>query len=83
MIIPVRCFSCNKVIGNKYKYFCAEVLKRKKENNDNVKGDNIIDMNSDDIKKTIEGQVMDELGLERTCCRKSIYTHVELIYDIN
>ena len=83
MIIPVRCFSCNKVIGDKYKYFCKKVMELKKEKGINTKGDNIIDMNSDDITKTVEGQVMDELGLERTCCRKCIYTHVELIYDIN
>ena len=22
MIIPVRCFTCGKVIGNKYEYYC-------------------------------------------------------------
>lgn len=83
MIIPVRCFTCNKITGDKYKYFCKRVIQLKKEQGISTKANNIIDMNSDDITKTIEGKVLDELGLERACCRKVLYTHVELIYDIN
>lgn len=30
MLIPVRCFSCNKVIGNKEKIFQTLCFKRKK-----------------------------------------------------
>lgn len=29
MIIPVKCFTCGKVIGNKYLYYLREVRKRK------------------------------------------------------
>ena len=32
MIIPVKCFTCGTVIGDKYKYFINEVAKQKKEN---------------------------------------------------
>ena len=29
MIIPVKCFTCGKVLGNKYRYYLKEVQKRK------------------------------------------------------
>ena len=29
MIIPVKCFTCGKVLGNKYRYYQREVQKRK------------------------------------------------------
>lgn len=57
MIIPVRCFTCGKVIGNKYEsYF------RLMEANDSRASD-----------------AMNELGLKRYCCRRMIFTHVDLI----
>ena len=29
MIIPVRCFTCSKVLGDKYRYYLEEVRKKK------------------------------------------------------
>ena len=29
MIIPVKCFTCGKVLGNKYRYYIKEVQKKK------------------------------------------------------
>ena len=31
------------------------------------------------IKKTIEGKVMDELKLHKICCRRHMLTHVDII----
>ena len=59
MIIPVRCFTCGKVIGQLYD-----------EYNLRVQG-------GEDAKK-----VLDELGLERYCCRRMFLTHVDLIDQI-
>lgn len=72
MIIPIRCFTCGKVIGNKYKTY---IDKTKKKNDELT----TIEINSKNVKKTEEGKVMDELGLERYCCRKVIMTHVDLV----
>ena len=56
MLIPVRCYSCNKVVGNKW-----------------------ISYN----KKLDEGisakDALDQLDLNRFCCRRMILAHVELI----
>lgn len=72
MIIPIRCFTCGKVIGNKYKTY----MDKTKKKNDEL---TTIEINSKNVKKTEEGKVMDELGLERYCCRKVIMTHVDLV----
>ena len=31
MLIPVKCFTCGKVIGDKYLYFQEEVIKEKRD----------------------------------------------------
>ena len=75
MIIPVRCMTCGKVIGNLYQ----EYLKRTKDYTDEHTELNTIDMNSKVVQKTKKGVVMDELGLKRYCCRRHLLTHVDLI----
>ncbi|KAF2841115.1 DNA-directed RNA polymerases N/8 kDa subunit superfamily [Patellaria atrata CBS 101060] len=55
MIIPIRCFSCGKVIGDLWERFLDKV--------DNMQ----------------DGDAMDELQLNRYCCRRMIMTHVDLI----
>lgn len=56
MIIPVRCFSCNKPIGHLWEEF---------------------------KKRTAEGEnqkkVLDDLGLERYCCRSVFLGQEDLI----
>ncbi|MCQ2052774.1 MAG: DNA-directed RNA polymerase subunit N [archaeon] len=59
MIIPVRCFTCGKVIGSVY----SEYVRRVKM------GDN-------------PQKVLDDLGLERYCCRRMIISHTNLIKEI-
>ena len=56
MIIPVRCFTCGKVIGNKWETYLDLI-------NSNM----------------LECQALDELGLNRYCCRGMVLTHVDLI----
>jgi len=60
MIIPVRCFSCGKVVGHLYEDFKKRVKAGK------------------DPKK-----VLDELGVERYCCRSVFLGQVDLIKKIS
>lgn len=76
MIIPVKCFTCGMVIGNKYRYYLKEVRKRKIDNDNN--NDNIVYLTKNNVEKTIEGAVMDELNLNKICCRRHILTHVDI-----
>ena len=36
MIIPVRCFTCGKILADKYEYYESELLKKKLALNSNV-----------------------------------------------
>ncbi len=54
MIIPVRCFTCGKVIGNKYETYLT-------------------------YGNGQEKLALDELKLNRYCCRRMLLTHVNLI----
>ena len=59
MIVPVRCFTCGKLVGDKWEGFARRV----KEGED-------------------AGKVLDDLGLNRYCCRRMLLSHVEVIDEI-
>ena len=59
MIIPVRCFSCGKVIGGLYETYIHMV---------------------EDGKSPRES--LDELGIDRYCCRRIFLAHVPLIDEV-
>lgn len=85
MIIPVKCFTCGNVIGNKYLYYINRVAEKKKEQN--IDDENIQYLTNDEmdkqgkvksLEKSIEGQILDELKLTKQCCRRHMLTHVDV-----
>ena len=82
MIIPVRCFSCGKILADKYNAYKDIVNRKKLALKQDPNEPTIIDMNSDDVKKTPEGEALDDLGIHRMCCRKIVLYHIELIDEI-
>tara|TARA_B100000902_G_scaffold365287_1_gene386093 strand:+ start:1012 stop:1260 length:249 start_codon:yes stop_codon:yes gene_type:complete len=79
MIIPIRCFTCNKVISDKWVPFVERVNQEKQNSTDSIKD---LDIEYIDLKKpnkSIEGKVMDELELHRYCCRRMFLGNVHLI----
>jgi DNA-directed RNA polymerase I, II, and III subunit RPABC5 len=79
MIIPVRCFTCGKVMANKWEYFRSEVKKRKEQRNIPEYKDVYVSGNN--VQSSPEKEVLDKLKLKRMCCRRHILTHVEKIMD--
>ena len=67
MIIPVRCFTCGKVIGDIYDSFVERYEAYKKA------------VDAGERPKETPKQILDDLGLDRYCCRRMILTHVDLI----
>jgi len=59
MIIPIRCFSCGKVIGAIYEEF-----KRRVDAGEKPK------------------EVLDNLHVDRYCCRRMILSHIDLIDEV-
>ena len=73
MIIPVRCFTCGKVIADTYRHFQAQ----RKELLGSEKAAPVLE-NGDTKQETALGTVLDELMLTRPCCRRHLLTHVPL-----
>ena len=76
MVIPVKCFTCGKVLADKYRFYKDEVKKLNSNNEFGV--DNIIYYTKDNTDKTINGEVLDKLGLNKICCRRHMLTHVDI-----
>lgn len=76
MIIPVRCFTCGMVLADKYRYYLTEV--RKKKLGKGLQVDKVVYLTKDNMDKTAEGEVLDELRLTNMCCRRHMLTHVDI-----
>ena len=76
MIIPIKCFTCGKVLANKYQFYINEVAKRK--NNSKEPQEEFVYLKAGINEKTIEGKVLDELGFNRYCCRRHMLSHVDI-----
>lgn len=74
MIIPVRCFTCGKVIADVWEYFCKRRLElAHDETTQNARS--VSDLFMDGV---ILKPVLDELGLTRMCCRRHLLGHVDI-----
>lgn len=77
MIIPIKCFTCGFVIADKYRYYKMEVREKKLKNpEDNIKS--VLYLTKEFRDKTVEGVVLDEIGIKRMCCRRHFLTHVDI-----
>ena len=72
MIIPIKCFTCGKVLANKWLYYKKEIEKKSKDNDKNI----YLDKNKNE--KSIQGKILDELNLKKICCRRHMLTHVDI-----
>ena len=78
MIIPIRCFTCGKILADKWNTYLEMI----RQDPDYSKNMNIINLDSKNITKTPEGKALDKLELYRYCCRRHMITHVDLIEKI-
>ena len=76
MIIPVKCFTCGLVLANKYRYYVDEVRKNKLEKGMDL--ERVLYLTKEFSEKTVEGEVLDSLKLNKMCCRRHMLTHVDI-----
>ena len=76
MIIPIKCFTCGMVLADKYRVYLDKVRQRKIANG--LKVDKVVYLTKENVEKTAEGIVLDELGLNNPCCRRHMLTHVDI-----
>lgn len=88
MLIPVRCFTCGKVLADKYDFYSREVELLKtsmKPSKDKEKGKGKTKDAPEanpyfDTVKT--GPIMDKMGLTRYCCRRHMLGTVDMMDTI-
>ena len=78
MIIPIKCFTCGTLLADKYQYYCEQIRKRKLAGGETVRIDKVVYLTKEYNKKTPEGEVLDELKLNKMCCRRHMLTHVDI-----
>jgi len=76
MIIPVKCFTCGEVLADKYLYYLNKVKELKLAQSQDI--NKVIYLTQQNIAKTPEGIVLDELKLNKMCCRRHMLAHVDI-----
>ena len=78
MIIPIRCVTCGKVLADKWEYYkkkCEELDKKETENKGKTP-------ESKYFKEPYRKDILDELELDRYCCRRHMLGHVDIIDNL-
>jgi DNA-directed RNA polymerase I, II, and III subunit RPABC5 len=85
MIIPVKCFTCGKVIGDKYRFYLEKV----RESKTGGSVDKVVYLTPDRLgcvdtnsvggsQTTAQANAMDQIGIVKMCCRRHFLTHVDI-----
>jgi DNA-directed RNA polymerases I, II, and III subunit RPABC5 len=77
MIIPVRCFTCGKVIGNKWEAYLG--LLQAEYTEGLVEAFFVVSTRFSLNLPSRSSDALDALGLKRYCCRRMLLGHVDLI----
>ena len=75
MIIPIRCMTCGKVLADKWEYYEKRCKELEKEETTTETSERFFD-------KHLKGKVLDELKLNKMCCRRPMLGHLDLIETI-
>ncbi len=78
MIIPIRCMTCGAVIADKWEYYkrrCAELVKSEKDMKEAAEKKK----QYPNFEGFYQGKVLDELKLDKMCCRRHFLGQVDLI----
>ena len=82
MIIPVRCFTCHKVLGDKWEYYTKKVAEHQNKQHKTefeLEDLKITDRNDIFFSDNYKGKIMDDLKITKICCRRHMLGHVDLI----
>ena len=84
MIIPVRCFTCGFVLGDKWIPYITAVQEEKNKSKAELGSEpdsTYIDLQNP--QKSIEGEILDEMNIKKYCCRRHMISNVHLISYIS
>lgn len=75
MIIPICCVTCGKPLAHLWEKYHSEVQKSYR---DAKKPPQTRFVSTQLSEKTIEQSMLDELKIERYCCRRTMLCHVDI-----
>jgi DNA-directed RNA polymerase I, II, and III subunit RPABC5 len=87
MIIPVKCFTCGKVLADKWEYYVEACKKQDTEVANAMNAAQQRETQRGDTSNTIQrsvdapsrAKILDELKLQRMCCRRHFLGHIDLM----
>lgn len=85
MLIPVRCFTCGEILGDKWQPFiilCNQEKNVNKQDMNNELDVQTINLETS-VQKSVEAKILDKMNLKKMCCRRTMLTTVPLISYIN
>jgi DNA-directed RNA polymerase subunit N (RpoN/RPB10) len=77
MIIAIRCMNCGMSLADKWRWFQRRVAELRKEMGVSNTASPMY-MDGTTVPDTPEGRALDELDLNRYCCRSRLLTNVDL-----
>ncbi len=89
MLVPVRCFTCNKVIGHLWEPYQQKLQERYQQTQENtplsqkVSSLKFTEATVRDVEnKTVQGKILDELNVKKYCCRSILISTIDLTTKI-
>ena len=73
MIVPIRCFTCGRVMADIADFYESE--KEKVKENDKE----VVDKLYKNFEKIHTGEILNKLGLNRYCCRRNLITNIDMM----
>lgn len=77
MIIPIRCFTCNKVIAHLWEEYLNQIQMAYIENDVSNRKNRFVNIEELE-QKTVEGKTLDKMNISKYCCRRMFLAHVDL-----
>lgn len=81
MLIPIRCFTCGKVIADKYDKYLAAAAQAQQQQAQQQQADGNNEQ-SEFFHGAPTGEIMTKMGLTRTCCRRMMLGAVDMMNTI-
>ena len=86
MIIPIRCFTCSKVIGDLWEEYDKRVNDQKNISKKKFTIEDITISSEENSLKNFDdnhqNKILNDLGITKMCCRRHMLGHVNLINRI-
>ena len=83
MIIPIRCFTCSKVIGDLWEEYDKRVNDQKNISKKKFTIEDITISSEENSLKNFDdnhlNKILNDLGITKMCCRRHMLGHVNLI----